>query len=316
MKYKRCCTRWLFIIGILVMALVVTSNAFASPLYGGYNGESETWIEVSILEQNMIGFSLKITVGADVDLNWWARFYVSGLFLLPYNLSRIGFSYDVGDVVSASFNSVLPWPLQIGADSNELIWAVTSFLVGVVGVDNNNTTWQETGVPGFWARGMDSHDNQWRWLKVLPVLVGVGEDLALEQGGSLNQEDLTKFEEEFRSSKNNFAEEYGLKISSLLMEKLTDDEIMVNVKNLSEELNDRMTFLYLTNLSSDDKSGVSLTLDPLSGTMSELNTLLKYVEEKILTDEIRGKMGILLDGFAQDIQPQLKAVKKMVTALP
>ncbi len=314
MKYKRCCTRWLFIMGILLMALAVSSNAFASPLYGGYNGESETWIEVSIFEENRIGFSLKISVGADVDLNWWARFYVSGLFLLPYNLSRIGFSYDVGDVVSASFNSVLPWPLQVGADSNKLIWAATSFLVGVVGVDNNNTTWQETGVPGLWARGVDSHDNQWRWGKILPVLVGFKEDFVSEQGGSLNQEDFTKFEEELRSSKNNFVEEYGLKISSLLMEKLTDDEIMANVRNLSEELNDRMTFLYLTNLLSDDKSRVSLTLDPLSGTTSELNTLLGYVEEKILTDEIRGEMGILLDEFAQDIQPQLKAVKKMVTA--
>jgi len=314
MKYKRSCTRWLFITVILVMALAVTSNAFASPLYGGYNGESETWIEVSIFEQNMIGFSLKITVGADVDLNWWARFYVSGLFLLPYNLSRIGFSYDVGDVVSASFNSVLPWPLQVGADSNALIWAATSFLVGVVGVDNNNTRWQETGVPGFWARGMDSYDNQWQWIKVLPVLVGVGKSHDLEQGGSLNQEDLTKFEEELKSSKNNFAEEYGLKISSLLMEKLTDDEIMVNVRNISEELNDRIMFLYLTNPLSDDNSRVSLTLDPLSETTSELNTLLRYVEEKILTDEIRGEMDILLDEFAQDIQPQLKAVEKMVTA--
>ena len=100
------------------------------------------------------------------------------------------------------------------------------------------------------------------------------------------------------------------------MEKLTDDEIVVNVRNLSEELNDKIMFLYLTNLSSDDERSVSLTLDPLSGTTSELNTLLRYVEEKILTDEIRVEMGILLDGFAQDIQPQLKAVKKMVTALP
>jgi len=81
-------------------------------------------------------------------------------------------------------------------------------------------------------------------------------------------------------------------------------------------LNDKIMFLYLTNLSSDDERSVSLTLDPLSGTTSELNTLLRYVEEKILTDEIRGEMGILLDEFAQDIQPQLKAVKKMVTALP
>jgi len=314
MKYKRCCTRWLFITGILVMALSVTSNAFASPLYGGYNGESETWIEVSVFEENRVGFSLKVTIGADVDLNWWARLNVSSLLLFPYNVSRIGFSYDVGDVVSASFNSLLPWPFQVGADSNALIWAMTNFLVGVVGLDNNSTVWQETGVPGVWASGMDSHDNQWQWLKILPVLVGVGEDFASEQGRSLNREDFIRFEEEFRSSKNNFAEEYGLKINSLLMEKLTDDEIMVNVRNLSEELNDRMTFLYLTNLSIGDKRSVSLILDPLSETTSELNTLLGYVEEKILTDEIRDEMGILMDEFAQDIQPQLKAVKKMVTA--
>ena len=293
------------------MASAVATNAFASPLYGGYNGESETWIEVTVFKENVIGFSLKILVGADVDLNWWARFSVSGLYLLAYNLSSIGFTYDVGDVVSTSFDSVLPWPIRVGADSNELIWTITNFLVGVVGVDSNSTTWQETGVAGVWARGMDSHDNQWQWLKVLSVLVGVGKDNGLEQGVSLKQEDFSRLEEELRSSKSEFEEEYGRRISSLLMEKLTDDGFMINVKNLSEALNDRITFLCLTNLLNDD-SKASLTLDSLSGATSELNTLLGYVEEKILTDEIRGEMGILLDEFAQDIQPQLKAAEKMV----
>lgn len=295
-----------------MMTLAVASHAFAGPLYGGYNGESETWIEVSIYEENRIGFSLKITVGADVDLNWWARFSVSGLLFLPYNLTRIAFSYDVGDVVSTSFNSLLPWPLQVGVDSNELIWFMTNFLIGVVGVDNNDTIWQETGVAGVWARGMDSRDNQWQWLKVLSVLVGVGNGSGLEREGLLNQEDFKKLEEEPRPSKNKFEEEYGLKISSLLMEKLTDDEIMVNLRNFSEALNNKIMFLSPTAFLSDHKSSVSLTLDPFIGTTSELNALHGYVEEKILTDELRWEIGVLLDEFAHAIEPRLKAVKKMV----
>ena len=97
------------------------------------------------------------------------------------------------------------------------------------------------------------------------------------------------------------------------MEKLTDDGFLINVKNISEALSNEITFLGLTNLLSDD-SRATLDLDPLSGTTSELNTLRGYVEEKILTDEIRDEMGILLDEFAQDIQPQLKAVHKVVAA--
>ncbi len=273
MRFKGSYYRELLIIGVFVMVLSATSNAFAGPLYGGYNGESEAWIEVSIVEENRIGFSLKISVGADSDLNWWARFGISGLFLLPYNVSHIGFSYDVGDVISASFATLLPLPLQVGADSNALVWARTNFLVGVIGADSNGTIWEETGVPGVWARGEDTNDNQWRWLKVLPVLVGVEENFASNQGGS-----LIRFDEERRSLQNHFAKEYGAKISSLLVEKLT------------------------------------FPLDPFNGTPSELNALLGYVEEKILTDEIRDEMSILLDGFAQDIQPRLKAIKKMVAA--
>lgn len=312
MTYKRCCRGSLFVIAMIMMTLAVASDTFAGPLYGGYNGESETWIEFPIYEENRIGFSLKIIVGADVDFNWWAKFSVSGLLLLPYNLTRIAFSYDVGDVVSTSFNSLLPWPLQFGADSNQLIWVITTFLVGVVGVDNNDTTWQETGVAGVWARGIDSRDNQWQWLKVLSVLVGVGNDSNLEREGLLNQEDLIGLEEELRPSKNKYQEEYGLNISSLLMEKLTDGEIMVNLRSLSQALSDKIMLLCLSNRLTDVKSRVSLTPDPLSATTSELNALHRYVEEKILTDELRWEIGILLDEFAHAIEPQLKAVKKMV----
>ena len=315
MKFKRSGTRGIFIIGIIMLSLVAASDNCASPLYGGYNGQSEIWSEVSIIEETNTLFSLKISVGADIDLNWWARFGISSLFLLPYNVYHIELSYEVGDVVSASITTLLPWPLQVGVDSNELVWTITNFLVSVVGVDSNNTIWEETGVPGVWARGSDNNDNQWQWLKLLPVLVGVGEDFALNQGGSLNQEDFKRFEEELRSLKYHFADEYGPKISSLLIEKLNDDEIMEHVRNLSEILNDKRVLSPLTVLPINEKREGFDPLGLLGRTSIELNALLTCMEEKVFTEETRDEVSILIGEIARDIKLQLKAIKK-VAAVP
>lgn len=299
--------------GILSLALAVASDALAGPLYGGYNGESEAWIEFPIYEENRIGYSIKILIGADVDLNWWAKFSISGLALIPYNLTRIAFSYDVGDVVSTSVNSLLPWPLQIGADSDERIWAATNFLVGIIGIDNNRTVWQETGLAGVWARGLDSLDNQWQWLKVLSVLVGVGDGSGVEGEGLLGQEESIPLKEDLVSSWKackTCKEAYGPKISSLLVEKLTHDEIMVNLNRRAVRWNHQMTFLCLSDFLCNDGSGWLQTPLSSSGEVRGDNRLVEYVEEKILTAEIKDEIVALMDKFAQAIQPQLKDLEK------
>ena len=148
------------VIGMIMLALVFPGAACASPLYGGYNGESEAWFEVYIVESADILFSLRISIGFDSDLtHLWVRAGISSLFLAPFNISSVGISYETGNIISASLDAILPWPFQVGADTNNLVWGVTSFLVGVSGSDSDGNVWVEAGVPGVTACGEVTQEN-------------------------------------------------------------------------------------------------------------------------------------------------------------
>jgi hypothetical protein len=54
----------------------------------------------------------------------------------------------------------------------------------------------------------------------------------------------------------------------------------------------------------------SSLVDPTSKMSSEFVPLLRYIEEKIFTEEIRDEMKAFSDAFEREIQPQLEAVKK------
>ena len=313
MKFKRSSTRRIVIIGVIVLALAFACDTYASPLYGGYNGKSDIWVEFYIFEETTIGFSFRFSVGLDPNLNVsWIRIGVSSLFLLPYNISNIGFSYETGDIASASLTTLLPWPLQFGADTNNLQWIITNLLIFVVGVDTDGNMWWERGIPGVWAYGGDSNDNQWQWIKLFSVLLGMKVNLtSSNQGISLGQENSLRFEEKLRSLQDHFVRECGPKLSALLTERLTDDEIMENIINLAEALNDRIAVLPLNVLSIYENRKGMPPINPSSGIPSELNVLLTYLEEEVFTDEIRDEMSIFLDVIAKDIQPRLKALKKI-----
>jgi len=319
MKFKRSSTKEIFTIGVIVLALFATGDTCASPLYGGYNGESEAWIEVYIIEKTTIGFSSKISVGIDPDLNvFWIRIGISSLFLLPSNISHIGFSYETGDIVSgdivsASITTILP-PIKWGFDTNNLQWFITNWLIAVSGLDSDGNVWGERRIPGMGACGWDSNNDKWCWIKFFPVLVGWRVELTSNQGTSLNQENALRFEKELRPLQDHFAKACNPKLSALLIERLTDDEIMDNMINLLEALNDRIALLPLTTLSIVENREGFPPIDPSSKMPSELKALLTYVEKNIFTDEVRDEVSILLDTFAKDIQPRLKALRKIGTA--
>jgi hypothetical protein len=310
MKFKRNITRGVFIMGMVVLALVAASHTYASPLYGGYNGQSETWIEIYIVKVNRIGFSLRISVGVDTDSNVWIRIGFSSL-LISACLYKIELSYETGDILSISGRGLLP--LKIGADTDNLQWIITNLVVIVAGIDTNSNVWWETGCPGIYS-GQDSNDNRWRWVKVLTVLVGWRRDLTSNQRISPSQENSLELEEEIRSLQDHFAREYSPKLSALLIERLTDDEVMEDMINFSEALTDRITLLSLFSLPINENREGFYPIDPLSRTPSELNALLKYAEEEIFTEEVKDEINALLDTFARDMQPRLRAIRKTVTS--
>jgi len=188
-----------------MLALCFASDTCASPLYGGYNGESEAWVEVFVIEEITIGFTLRVSVGVDPDLDVsWIRIGVSSLFLLPY-ISNIEISYETGDVISASLAGLLP--IKVGADTNNLKWIITNLSILVSGADSDSNVWNEWGLtgvfglPGINAYGEDNNDHQWQWIKFFPVLVGWRVDSPIS---SLGQEHALWCKEDLKSLHSHF----------------------------------------------------------------------------------------------------------------
>ncbi len=297
----------MLVIGMVVLALVFPGATCASPLYGGYNGESESWIEVFIVESADILFSLRISIGFDIDLtHLWVRAGISSLFLAPFNISSVGISYETGNILSATVDSILPWPYQVGADTNNLLWVVTSLLAGVSGSDSDDNVWGEVGIPGVFACGEVNQENGWCWVKILPVLVGTQVDLLSDRVISLSKENFRKYGEEFKTLRDYFAGEYSPQFSRMLKEKLAGEEVMGKLGVLSGAVSSRVAFpLAALPIQEDERR-----FDALGAPTTELNALLKYIEEEIFTGEIKEEMDIFLDDFAREMKPRLEAIKK------
>ena len=297
----------MFVIGMIVLALVFPGTTCASPLYGGYNGESEAWFEVFIVESADILFSLRISIGFDIDLtHLWVRAGISSLFLAPFNISSVGISYETGNILSASLDGILPWPYQVGADTNNLVWGVTSLLAGISGSDTEGNVWVEAGFPGVTACGEVNQENGWCWVKILPVLVGTQVDLLSDRGISLSKENFRKYGEEFKTLRDYFAGEYSPQFSRMLREKLAGEEVMEKLGVLSGAVNSRAAVPLAALPIQESEKG----FDALGAPTMELNALLKYIEEEIFTGEIKEEMDIFLDGFAREMKPRLEEIKK------
>ena len=304
--------RGIVVIGIIMLALYAGSKTYASPLYGGYNGESEQWVEISVVDEATVGFSLSISVGTDTE-NTWTRIGVSSFFLLP--IYKLEFSYETGDIISVGFTSLLLLPVKVGIDSNGLSWGIINLLTSVAGKASDDTSWEEKisdegELPGVYYEGEDSNGNKWRWIKLFGVLVGQEEVDPVSSAGSLNQGNFLSPEKGLVSLRNRLTETYGSKLCTLLVEKLTDNAVMEGVRDQLEAFNTRRS-LPLTVLPVYGNGGkFSSLVDPTSKMSSEFFPLLRYIEEKIFTEEIRDEMKAFSDAFERKIQPQLEAVKK------
>ena len=295
-----------------MLVLVVACDTYASPLYGGYNGESEIWAEFYIIEETTIGFSLRVSIGTDTK-NLWIRMGISSLFLIPSNISYIGVSYETGGVLSLSVTTLSP-PIKWGIDTNDLGWFIIDWLIVITGLDTDGNFWGESRIPGIGAYGGDSNDNKWWWIKFFPLLIGMKVDLSSDQGIPISQESALRFNKELGFLQDHIVREYSPKLRALLIERLTNDEIMEHMINFAEALDYRRALLPLNVLSLYENRKRVPPIDPSSGMPSELNVLLAYLKEKVFTDEVRDEMDIFLDAFAKNVQPRLKALKKIGSA--
>ncbi|MCP4648038.1 MAG: hypothetical protein GY852_09965, partial [bacterium] len=141
----------------------------------------------------------------------------------------------------------------------------------------------EAGIPGVAACGEVNQENGWCWLKILPVLIGTQVDLPSDRGIFLSKENYRKYEEEFRSLRDYCAGECSPQFSRMLREKLAGEEVMENLGSLSEAVNSRVAFpLAALPIQASERG-----FDALGAPTTELNALLKYIEEEIFTEEIK-----------------------------
>lgn len=204
------------VIGVLVM--VLPARAAATPLYGGYNGESALWIEYKIGEFKTPLFTSSIIFGSDIDERSWMRMRIA---LVPF-FTRLELTLDYLDIQSVVFGTLFPWPVQLGTEIDvggvdDPRWWVTSYLLlGVGGIDSEGNSWTETGVPGVYGVGTDISGNWWRWVKVGNLLWGIGEDFAMEPGTRAGDAPVMQLEESLLFLHDRFDEYAGHKLAKRL----------------------------------------------------------------------------------------------------
>ena len=300
----------ILIVILFVMTILFTSRTHATPLYGGYNGESETWLEFRVSGINTLFFSATVFLGVDVNDHRWAKFRIS---LIPF-IVRMDVTYDSNDILSVNLSTLLPWPIRVGTEvdlygeGRSLWWFVVNVVSGIAGADSAKTTWAETGVPGVYGFGQDSQDNEWTWVKILNWLFGWGEDFQIDEELLIKQKNFGDFEKELRSLQEECSQSYAGEMNGLL-EKFTTGNVMKDMVRLSERLQKQTAWLPLD----QSGTGVPRTL-PLGELHAGLDSLSVTIKEEVFTREIKGELQKLLNSFARDCQPPLKKISETVAS--
>jgi len=300
----------ILIVILFVMSVLVTSRTHATPLYGGYNGESETWFEYNIANINTLLFSAKVFLGVDVNDHRWAKFRIS---IAPF-IVRLDVTYDSADILSINFSTLLPWPVQLGTEidlygeGRSLWWLVVNVVTGITGADSEGTTWTEAGIPGVSGSGRDSKGNEWVWWKVLSWLVGAGEDFAIDGELFFQKKNSSALEEELLSLEEDYSRAYAGKIN-MLLERFTGGNVMKDMVHFSDTFPGRALQLPFA----EQSKGLPV-FAPLNEMQSELDALSAAIKEEVFTEEIRDELQKLLYDFARDSQSPLRKISEQVTA--
>lgn len=219
----------------VVWSLVMATPLAASPLYGGYNGQSLFWVDTFFF-------------GIDNQARWWVR--------LPLDIVaeklRIIFKFESSGALSAelaTFNSVAQADFLIGIDTDGLSWGETYQTNLLTGFDSSGGTWTEQSVLSFAGSGSDNNGNNW-WFatynvqNLFPLTAGINVTLLLpptptEEEGEVAPEEQKTFFAPLRALNR----ENVVKLFTFVKELSRNEELIQKAKTLTSHSLDQESLL-------------------------------------------------------------------------
>ncbi len=223
----------------VIWSLVMATPLAASPLYGGYNGQSLFWVDTFFF-------------GIDNEARWWVR--------LPLDIVaeklRVIFKIESSGALSvdvAAFNSVGQADFLIGVDTDGLSWGETFQTNLLAGYDSSGTTWTEQSLLSFVGSGSDNNGNNWwfatyNFQNIFPLTAGINITLLLPAPPTGEDEATTPEEEKtFFSPLSILNREQVLELITFVKELSRDDVLIQKAKNLASHSLDQASLLQFAN---------------------------------------------------------------------
>ena len=225
----------LVIMVVFMICVLTTAPLKASPLYGGYNGESDFWVDVYFF-------------GIDDQMRWWVRIpmYLAGGEL------RVNLKYEHNGerkgVISAEIAIAAIFEegtILFGADTSGLTWNEfyePSLLT--TGSDRNGTNWTEQNRLQIFGTGSDSNGHSWGYVTIgaqtaFPIKVGISlsspEPEPEPEPSVTSNPFLTRTEQNALPSLTSFLREDGAgELINFLASLSVDDELRRDVAFLDQ----------------------------------------------------------------------------------
>ena len=278
---------WLIALTV-VLAVGLAAEVRATPLYGGYNGLSTSWVEYKIGDVETSWTAASILFGADTNERNWVRMRIS---LVPLFM-RLEYTRDYLGIQSVAFNTLFPWPLQLGSEFMEMPgeippWWITAYLIlGVGGFASDGTSWTETGIPGVYGIGADSSGNQWLWVKAGNFLQGYGEDFSPVEPADAPRDGVAA---QAVPSMNALQSRFNTSVAGALARRLQSAVFARAAQACSRSL--QAAFPAFAEAGADGNS--SLAGDPACAQLAD----------ELLDGETGEGLALLLEDFVREVQP-------------
>ena len=247
---------------VFLSCLMASTPLAASPLYGGYNGESQLWTDVFFF-------------GMDDQVRWWIRIPVT----LVSGYLTLNFKYESTGVVSAEIaGSNIPYfsggsDFLFGSDTSGLFWTAYNEAGSSAGSDSNGNTWTEQTLFDYFGTGSDNNDHLWGFVtytyeNILPLKAGINLSFFMpEPEPSMEgKSSLAKIQQKPPLLTNRLNHEESLKLVNFLTALALDDAL--------------------------EKKVATLTIHSL-----DLESLLTFADEEIFTQERRERIEGMMNGL-------------------
>ena len=214
---------------VFMMCVLTAAPLKASPLYGGYNGESNFWVDVYFF-------------GIDDQMRWWVRIPV--YLALAGRELRVNLKYERNGVISAEIAIAAIFEegtILFGADTSGLTWNEfyePSLLT--TGSDKNGTNWTEQNLLQIFGTGSDSNGHSWGYVTIgaqtaFPIKVGISLSSPEPEPSVTSNPFLTRTEQNALPSLTSFLREDGAgELINFLASLSVDDELRRDVAFLDQ----------------------------------------------------------------------------------